>query len=341
MVRHPPPELVRLAVGWRGEGLTQEVISWRLGVPQGTVSKILKRYQETGQFVQRRRSGRPRISTPREDRVLTRMCLANRFLSATMLRSISMRTIRRRCSIRTVRGRLLAARLRAHRLCRRPALTRRHRQTRRRWAEAHRNWQLGHWRHAVFVDESRFTLYMRDGRVRVRRCPGERLADECVAQHFGNRLPGVSVRGGIHYYGKSELVFMDGTLTQVGYMDIIRNNLLPFARQTYRDNFILIQDNATTHKARRTMELLAQEQVEVMDWPPMSPDMNVIEHVWDYLGLQIRRMDNPPTTVPELRLALQRAWDGMPQGVVSHLVKGMSRRVRALAAARGGHTRYW
>ena len=166
MVRHLPPKLVRLAVRWRGEGLTQEVISWRLGVPQGTVSKILKRYRETGQFVQRRRSGRPRISTPREDRVLTRMCLANRFLSATMLRSIWMRTIRRRCSIRTVQGRLLAARLRAHRPCRRPALTRRHRHTRRRWAEAHRNWQLGHWRHAVFFDESRFTLYMRDGRVR-------------------------------------------------------------------------------------------------------------------------------------------------------------------------------
>ena len=235
MVRHLPPELVRLAVGWRGEGLTQEVIRWRLGVPQGTISKIFKRYRETGQFVQRRRSGRPRTSTPREDRVLTRMCRANRFLSATMLRSIWMRTIRRRCSIRTVRGRLLAARLRAHRPCRRPALTRRHRQTRRRWVEAHRNWQLGHWRHAVFVDESRFTIYMRDGRVRVRRCPGERIAAECVAQHFGNRLTGVSVWGGMHYYGKSELVFMDGTLTQFGYMDIIRNNLLlPFARQTYR-----------------------------------------------------------------------------------------------------------
>ena len=63
MVRHLPPELVRLAIGWRGEGLTQGVISWRLGVPQGTISKILKRYRETGQFVQRRRSGRPRIST--------------------------------------------------------------------------------------------------------------------------------------------------------------------------------------------------------------------------------------------------------------------------------------
>ena len=134
---------------------------------------------------------------------------------------------------------------------------------------------------------------------------------------------------------------MDGTLTQVSYMDIIRNNLLPFARQTYRDNFILIQDNATPHKARRTMEFLAQEQVEVMHWPQMWPDMNIIERVWDYLGLQIRGMDNPPTTVPELRLALQRAWDGMPQGVVSHFVNGMPCRVRALAATRGGHTPYW
>ena len=174
----------------------------------------------------------------------------------------------------------------------------------------------------------------------MRRCPGERLLDGCVAQHFGNRLQGLSVWGGIHYYGKSELVFMDATLTQFGYMDIIRNNLLPFARRTYQDNFILVQDNATPHKARRTMALLAQEQVEVMDWPPMSPDMNVIEHVWDYLGRQIRDMNDPPTSVAQLRDALQRAWDGMPQGVFRHLVDGMPRRVRALAGVRGGHTRY-
>ena len=144
MVRHLPPETVRLAVRWRREGRTQEVISRWLGVPQGTVSKVLKRYRETGQCLRRRRSGRPRISTPREDRILTRMCRNNRFLSATMLRSIWMRTIRRGCSIRTVRGRLLRAGFRARRPCRRPALTRRHRQLRRRWTEVHRNWQLGH-----------------------------------------------------------------------------------------------------------------------------------------------------------------------------------------------------
>ena len=114
MVRHLLPELMRLAAGWRGTDLTQEVISWWLGVPQSTDRKIFKRHRETGQFVQRRCSGQPRISTPREDRVLTRMCQANHFLSATMLKSIWMRTIKRRCSIQTVWGRLLAAGLQGH-----------------------------------------------------------------------------------------------------------------------------------------------------------------------------------------------------------------------------------
>ena len=71
---------------------------------------------------------------------------------------------------------------------------------------------------------------------------------------------------------------MGGTLTQFGYMDTILDNL-SFARQTYRGNFILIQDNSTQHKARRNMEFLAQEQVVVMIWRPMSLDMNTVEHV--------------------------------------------------------------
>ena len=78
-----------------------------------------------------------------------------------------------------------------------------------------------------------------------------------------------------------------------------------------------------------------------LNWRPMSPDMNVIEHGWDYLGRQIRGMGNPPTTLPELPLALQRAWDGMPLVVVSHLLNGMPRRMRALVAGRGGHKQYW
>ncbi|GFV62697.1 hypothetical protein TNCV_901521 [Trichonephila clavipes] len=45
-----------------------------------------------------------------------------------------------------------------------------------------------------------------------------------------------------------------------------------------------------------------------MDWPARSPDINPIEHVWDFLGRRLAACTLPPVTIHELRLALQDEW---------------------------------
>ncbi|GFU44457.1 hypothetical protein TNCV_1505861 [Trichonephila clavipes] len=45
-----------------------------------------------------------------------------------------------------------------------------------------------------------------------------------------------------------------------------------------------------------------------MDWPARSPDLNPIDHVWDFLGRRLAARTLPPVTIRELRLALQDEW---------------------------------
>ena len=69
-------------------------------------------------------------------------------------------------------------------------------------------------------------------------------------------------------------------------------------------NFVYVQDKAQPHTARDMVAFLDQQNVEVMDWPARSPEMNPIEHVRDQMSVCIRDMDDPPSTVAELNNAV-------------------------------------
>ncbi|GFX08945.1 transposable element Tcb2 transposase [Trichonephila clavipes] len=63
-----------------------------------------------------------------------------------------------------------------------------------------------------------------------------------------------------------------------------------------------------------------------MDWPARSPDLNPIEHVWDFLGKRLAARTLPPVTIRKLRLTLQDEWAAMPQQLIDTLILSMGRR---------------
>jgi transposase len=46
---------------------------------------------------------------------------------------------------------------------------------------------------------------------------------------------------------------------------------------------IFKQDNASIHTTRDAKEFFHDENLQALDWPPHSPGLNIIEHVWHYL----------------------------------------------------------
>ncbi|GFS78915.1 transposable element Tcb2 transposase [Trichonephila clavipes] len=71
-----------------------------------------------------------------------------------------------------------------------------------------------------------------------------------------------------------------------------------------------------------------------MDWPARSPDLNPIEHIWDFLGSRLAARTLPPVTIRELRLALQDEWAAMPQLLIDTLILSMGRCCETCLAVR-------
>lgn len=324
------------AIGMIQAGVAQNVVARRFGVHRNTIHALWRRFQQSGNTRDGPRSGRPRVTSLRQDNYIRVVHLRNRFQTA----ALTARSIPglRRISPRTVRNRLRERHIRPRRPAIRPVLQRRHRVARLAWCRRHLRFTRRDWARILFSDESRFHLDSSDGRSRVYRRVGERFQDNCVVERRPFGGGSVMVWGGITANARTPLVVIDGNLTGARYRDeILQAHVIPFVQQHH---VTLQHDNARPHVARVVTDFLTQQNVDVLPWPAVSPDLSPIEHVWDEMQRRLRQLPNQPVTLAELSRALVRIWNGIPQAFFNNLVGSMRRRCNACITANGGHTRY-
>ena len=110
---------------------------------------------------------------------------------------------------------------------------------------------------------------------------------------------------------------------------------------------IFMHDNAPVHTAHIVRDVLRELDIEVMPWPPYSPDLNPIENLWALLKAEIYRLypelERAPDTAATLDLlirAAKEAWQSIDEDILDRLAVGMSRRVAAVLEAKGWYTKY-
>ena len=107
-----------------------------------------------------------------------------------------------------------------------------------------------------------------------------------------------------------------------------------------RKGMQLLHDGAPAYLARATTAYLNANNVNVVDFPPKSPDLNIIENIWDILNHRERRTGAIPTTLNQLRAKIIYGWNNLPQNYVQRYVTSMRRRCLAVVNRTGGQTRY-
>ena len=106
---------------------------------------------------------------------------------------------------------------------------------------------------------------------------GERFVDACVIEWncFGGGS--VLVYGGIMGGNKTRLIVINGNINAHTYInDVLAVEALLFI-QFHGPNVTFMHDNARPHSAAITRQLLTTNNVNVLDWPGNSPDLNPIE----------------------------------------------------------------
>ena len=207
------------AIGMFQAGLAQNVVARHFGCHRNTILSLWRRFRQSGNTRDRRRSGRLRVMSRRQDNYIRLVHLENRFQTSNLTaRSIpGLRPI----SSRTVHNRLREHNIRPRRPAIGPMLLLRHRAARQTWCRRYLRFRIQDWANILSTDESRFHLDSSGDRSRVYRRVGERYADACVIQRQSFGGGSVIVWGGIIAHGRTPLVVVAGNLIGMRYRDEI------------------------------------------------------------------------------------------------------------------------
>ena len=120
------------------------------------------------------------------------------------------------------------------------------------------------------------------------------------------------------------------------YTDVLKSNLVSNMRKLKADVFQ--DDSAPCHRSRIVKSWIQESQINILDWPGNSPDLNPIENLWAILKRKLKM-----TTITNRKNLIYEAkskWSEISKDIIKNLVMSMPKRIDMVIKAKGGSTKY-
>jgi hypothetical protein len=147
-------------------------------------------------------------------------------------------------------------------------------------------------------------------------------------QHKYLKAPAWMFHGTIIDGKKGPAVFWEkewGIVNSERYDTYILSGIQAFIRQHPLEGYIFMHDGAGPHRSIKTKFNLFRREIRNIQFPPYSPDLNLIEHVWNWMKNWIQehywkaRYRPDRISFAELRMIIWEAWNAIPDDYIQTL----------------------
>ena len=308
-------------------------------ISKSTVHRIIKKYEEQELTEAQPRSGRPQVFNDRDRRHLIQLVKKDRQASLSQITSQMSNIIQKDVSASTVRRTLHDEGYSGHVSLRKPFISNVNCFKRQKWCQERLTWG-NQWNQIVWSDESSYEVFGSKQRKWVWCRPEQRLDKDCLVPTFKSGQKSVIVWGCFTRLGVGPLVRLEGRLSAIDYINILETHLAPFLEGLGEEAYTFQDDNAPIHTAKKTTKWKQDNMIPCLPWPPQSPDLNPMEHLWDELERRVRKHSVLPKNLNELFSILQKDWKKIPRSTLENLVDSMPCRVQAVCKSKGYSTNY-
>ena len=138
----------------------------------------------------------------------------------------------------------------------------------------------------------------------------------------------INVWGYIMKNKKLCIEIFDETMKSDKYISVLENKISEYKEQFKLKKNIFQQDNARYHTSYKMIKYFSDNQIEVMLWPPNSPDLNPIENVWNLIKRQLGKRYYK--TICEMKQYTLEIANNLSVEIINSLISSMDNRIESL-----------